>query len=1183
MPAWMVGASRFITQKLLSLHVACWPVSGCARSKGHHFYPILLIAFLTCWAVAQEPTEDPIGASLPDILSDGTLDAKARLWLSGDSGAPVLVPNMTLKEFLQLEDQTPTINEENYFDEIVLNVRISDDSEIAEVEGRFTVTLGARAEQKASIQLRMETCQLSETSSTIPDYRILASRDQPGWQWDVKGPANSQQTASIVAVTKIQAEGDLKHVRLSLPYSPCTINVLLPSSAVDFEVLGEEIVRRQPSSDGVDMQILSEGGEVGFSWRDSSKIAYANAIEASSLTQLQISDLAEPWLASTDVELRWYGRSAGDTIRIRLPQGARWRKKPASEFGWFSTTFVSRSPSDENTNRETTTASNSEVATDEWELVVKNYNPDNPQPIKLTLDWQWDPDIQVSGESSSVEVKVPQIEGTDIQSGQVECLFPAVYTVGWEVDGGTRLLSQQRLNDQWSQKQLAFQYHHRSLDLKLDFKRELSLPIVRPTYLVTVDNYKLTLTAWLECSFVANQDLSLGIVPGDWIIEDNTVRAIASMESPYERGEVIEFVGQKDGSYRISGNQLDLDGLPNSRRIDQIWRFTAERSWTSDDNSALEFQIPSIIRGLNDSGEQEVGHGSGVLLVNATDNLLLRWRETASNGLLPDTFGKGLVPFIEPLELRTPLAYRFQSSVTIPNWAGQAEPLPQQISYAQTAELNILTNEVQVVQTWQLGINNSPLADLEFEARSDVVNFRSLQLFVNGVLYPVATTQNSNIQDSKTLTWQVMQAPSVPALRGQAEVRVISTLPWQSSSSRNSQTEIANFDPIEVPLVKFNLPENCVATDQRWVIRDTSQYDLVRAAEDLLDPNLSPQTVKRVGEFTNLIGRSESTISVSVLPRSTLQHSAVSVGKSWLQTAITGDRRRDRFCAEIETADEQLKIQLPASADVMAVAVDAKQLEESELSYDIYTDSLTINLDATNPLLKHRIEVFYRLPQELGWATSMEVSCPKIENAQYLDRFYWQLATPTVQHLAWSPPELTAEWNWQWGGVWWTRASRIDQRGLEAWVGVSSQSDLPLAANTYVMSGFDFSKPLSVLIVSRFILWLPVGLLSISTTTLLLRLRPSQRPYLAFFLSVCAIAAGLIVPDLAVMVGHATVLSLGLVLLIFVTQSAMDSRLRRRSIFSSRPSTYLERVSNMPLPTSGKTSVPVPQPSSTAQ
>jgi hypothetical protein len=47
-------------------------------------------------------------------------------------------------------------------------------------------------------------------------------------------------------------------------------------------------------------------------------------------------------------------------------------------------------------------------------------------------------------------------------------------------------------------------------------------------------------------------------------------------------------------------------------------------------------------------------------------------------------------------------------------------------------------------------------------------------------------------------------------------------------------------------------------------------------------------------------------------------------------------------------------------------------------------------------------------------------------------------------------------------------------------------------------------------------------------------------------------------PDLAVLFGQTALLSLGLVVLIFVTQAAIEARVRRRSVFTTRPSSYVD-------------------------
>ena len=213
--------------------------------------------------------------------------------------------------------------------------------------------------------------------------------------------------------------------------------------------------------------------------------------------------------------------------------------------------------------------------------------------------------------------------------------------------------------------------------------------------------------------------------------------------------------------------------------------------------------------------------------------------------------------------------------------------------------------------------------------------------------------------------------------------------------------------------------------------------------------------------------------------------------------------------------------------------------------------------------------------ESLAWVTPLDIEIPEIEGAQSpYDRLYWQLIVPSIHHLGIASDRMTPEWTWSWGGLWWERDSGLRQADLERWVGAMQQTELAGAVNSYVLSSFGSSRSFQVWILSRFVLWLPVGLVAILFSVLLVSFRSLRHPAFLLMVAGLLLLAALLAPDLAILLGQTVLLSLGIVALILITQAAIETRVRRRSVFSVRPSTQSERSDHYSIARSVKLATP---------
>ena len=436
------------------------------------------------------------------------------------------------------------------------------------------------------------------------------------------------------------------------------------------------------------------------------------------------------------------------------------------------------------------------------------------------------------------------------------------------------------------------------------------------------------------------------------------------------------------------------------------------------------------------------------------------------------------------------------------------------------------------------------------------------------------------------IMWQVYQALGSPELIGATQITIQTSTPWkgdappavvaapptatsaaarQSTSGRtrlstpSSQPPLADTTAttdVAVPLAQLLLPNGTTRLRQDWSVRTDLQMETILKtdASDTPDFWLAGQRARPLAEYQRVI-------DLQFQPRRLQGLGPVRIDKCWLQSFVGGSKRRERFVVHVASNVEELQIKLPGEAIIREGRVKVSVngfTAENNFRYDQQTDVITIPLTGGSGA-GHVVEVSYFLPDELGWATPLNVAPPEILGTEQIDQFYWQLLTPAVQHLAWSPNSLTAEWTWQWSGLWWNRVSRLNQRQLESWIGAVVQESPPASANSYVMSGSGMEGPVRIWVLSRFVLWLPIGLLAITIAFVALNYAFVRRPVVVLTLAAGIAGLAAVWPDLAVLAGQTAVISLGLVALVWMVQAGVDSRVRRRSVFSARPSTYAER------------------------
>lgn len=1166
-----------------------------------------------------QPPEPPAAdvPVLPDVLKEGTLELKARLYLPDGKGDPRFVPNMLLGDLLDMIRAQASRSEgadlPTYsFDNLAVQAKI--DSDVADVTARAQVTLGENALPVTAIGLRLHSCQLSQPIEFEGggQSQWQVGRSEPGYTWWLKAEPNTTHHATLVGQSVLVTEGDRQSLPLSLPAAPVTIDLYLPAGCQDVRVRGQgdELLRSEANEGAQKYVVRCNGGDINISWRSGNDgQPVVGAAAATSETTLRIDDPREAWEAESEIKLRAYGESPIDSLTIELPEGARWLPSPPTSTEQYTITEVqptaAASPADASSSA--TVAGEKpageakpaalRAAGQRVRLTIRALSRTGLSALKaIPVRWRWTPP-KSSGEVLLSNVAVPSItvRAVDRHDGWTTLSVPAAYALDWKSQQGTELVTQLKVPDLEEQLQYVFRFARQPLGLVVSFRRETNLAKVRPTYLAEVDRGKVMLTGWFECDFDRSQRPELALALGDWTLD--SAQPISDMSVPYEKtGDMLTQETLPEGFIKLS-NDLDVELAGSGRRQRQVWRIVAYRSLTEGSIEHLKLSVPGLALLAPDGMRSPVEHMTGALLMAASDNVLLSWDERNSQSLLADTVSSAWTNLLPEALAERAMAYRFQAGTKqSPVWSGRVEVLPQRIAAEQVAVVHVDLDAARISQKFTLQIANEPLQRLQLITRGPL-DGSVLVNTIPCVLEQTLAPPEAGVPADQTLL-TVVGAPKLfgkvevevrwqmplPAIAAESQNAAPSSTPPSSaapssaslSSSAVAASSASTSDSlvgatagssagvaeaiVQLPLVRLDLPDAQLANRAQVSITADRRLNVSIGTQAVSSDSSASATGGNPPTWSPLPGAAvdipsdEETLLLRIRRLSEIDPLPVRVSGAWLQTAVNGTTRLDRFCARFRTEQQDIAIILPSSDLLSAqVALDGVQINGVPSSQG----RLQIDVRSLDAETEHTLEVWTRSATTLGWLNRIDVVPVVIEGGQQIDHFYWQLVTPASQHLVEVPESLTPEWRWVWDRLWWHRLSPQDQAFFEQWLKASEQPPLAESANRYVVSSYGPVREFHCWTASRMLLWLPVGLVAIGCALAVSSWRRLRHPASAIAVAGLVSLLATAWPDLAILVGQTTLLALVIVMLYALTQAAVESRVRRRSVFTTRPASAM--------------------------
>ena len=552
--------------------------------------------------------------------------------------------------------------------------------------------------------------------------------------------------------------------------------------------------------------------------------------------------------------------------------------------------------------------------------------------------------------------------------------------------------------------QYAFENRDRSLTVHISPAK--SRLHIQPVYVAHVVRGQIGLRAEFLCR-LGGADLggSLSLQLPGWTVRDVASDRLADLNS-------------------IDLSAVEPLEIPLTRTSDTAREFTivvdAARQ-LPDDANRVEFKFPRIMPPANAT----VTTSAAKLVVTSADEVELTPDVGELQGLA-SAYGDGTTGLVPPDLQQAPLFYTDLVGEDTPKFVADMTLHAQSISADVHSTLTLGASQLGVEQQITHRIAYVPVRHLLLDAPTAILEPNArLAITWNDVPLNAASV------DQPTLPGRtVLQVELNEPVIGDCELKVSYRLPDPDPLAG----ELAA--PLTLPLA-----DSLMTHRLELSVEDDLQMDA--SLDTAWLPDLAEEAV-----YVSQGDGSQATIRLRARQAAAPSDTTL-VLKTWLQSWLQDNLRRDRAAFRIRSDQSEVQIQLPAGLEetsvVLNTAVDGRRVVEQ---FDSQTHILSVPLPDSD---EHVVEIWYSLlpPPEQSWLGAPTLDPPHLINAVELGQSYWQIFVPDGQQLVAPPSNLTADMEWRWEGGVYQQLASLETRDLEQWVGASQQEPLPAGLKPY--------------------------------------------------------------------------------------------------------------------------------------
>ncbi len=300
---------------------------------------------------------------------------------------------------------------------------------------------------------------------------------------------------------------------------------------------------------------------------------------------------------------------------------------------------------------------------------------------------------------------------------------------------------------------------------------------------------------------------------------------------------------------------------------------------------------------------------------------------------------------------------------------------------------------------------------------------------------------------------------------------------------------------------------------------------------------------------------------------------SVTVDAAWLQTVMNGSQRSDRAVYRFTSNRKDLIVKLPSGADTdrLEVRLDGRVLRREVQEYSVSSDpSISVKLKLPGQEAPHErvLDVRFfsdscpprgRMQLELP---GLRLKLPGLGNDVRIRRCYWQLVLRGDEHVLSAPKDYTAEYKWDWNGLWWGRVPIMEQADLEQWTRAGSERPVPNPKGTsrYLFSTFGPAQSVELVTASRTWIVGAASGLALLIGLVVIYIPVTRHPLFGLILVIAILGTAVVWPGVSLLAAQAAGMGMVLSLLGAILYRGVARR-RRRTIRRDMASSVSERGS----------------------
>ena len=991
----------------------------------------------------DEPTSAPQEAPTPSAQSNSTLTREQRnasqpaaiqsdietLYVRDSAGELVPVLNMSFEDFQRLYrlDRKLTIPQRPPAYSLE---QMSIDGTAIGRRAELTMSFEAKLlrEGFARIPLRLQRAVLTNAVQYTGDGEHVLSAPDPkgGFVWWVKGAAGSTHKITLSAHAPLAVVGKESQLSLSLPRATASqLKVAVAGRNTPATIFGDgQLLRRKMLEKRRTQQtVVGLGGEFKMVWGASPKPATRpKLIEATGDIQVQVKG---PGVVSTTAGFRVSssGRDM-DSVKIRLPRNAR---PILVEDANFAIEYISTS---EGKNAAGTGAP----------IAIVRFNEPTRGPVDFQLSVTQTKSLDAESEEGMNVLDFEVIDAVS-HSGTVSLQADGDWLVRWQDAGLRRIAGGETLVA--ANLVAVFEYYRQPAKLPIRIYQKETRVSVEPTYLIDVQANQATLdavlrfrvrgapTSFILCDLSGWQVTNVG---DPALIREDAIRMneVAPLEIPLETARRGDFTLKLRAIRKLAAAEKDERATP------------------------LQLRLPSF---------PNANLAPAIVVVNPADNLTLTGSAT-TNAFDAEPLPENLTI---PKRERAPRCYLFRGDPASTPLEYDIKRREQSINVDIQNEIKINEDIATIIQDFTYQVRYEPLEVIRLHVPRELARMKSLRILLNGEevdIEAIAKSDRRNVDESAgTPSSGILPSPELnnnasddsqriwdirlpqPKL-GRIYLQLSYVMPGSEAQIVDDTTRwacfftspgVGNQRRIEL---KVQPPADCAAE-----LMDAKPWTQTNSAAD----QSSPQVLQVAA------ANQPARVNIGVRRVVFEQAQSIVVERVFVQSWLSSRQRQDRATFLLSAATSPIQVQLPPGADQgsVYVLVNGKTVQPT-------VENTSLSIDLPSPRSSNvRLEIAYPFNGRptVGFA---EMKMAAIKGANWIRELYWQVVTPSNEHLIWSSDRFALHNQWKPGRYSWERRPEFTQSELESWIGATPQSQPPASCNTYLFAGFGESRSLAL-------------------------------------------------------------------------------------------------------------------------